>query len=77
MDYILELFYTIWRKQTALEVWRDALLVPIPKKGDLTQCDNWCGISLLDVIGKVFTKVIHVRLQKAANEVLPDSQCGF
>ena len=40
--------------------WRDALLMPIPKKGDLTQCDNWRGISLLDVVGKVFTKVIQV-----------------
>ena len=53
------------------------LLVPIPKKGDLTQCDNWCGISLLDVVGKLFTKVVQVRLQRVAEEVLPDSQCGF
>ena len=57
--------------------WRDALLVPIPKKGDLTQCDNWRGISLLDVVGKLFTKVVQVRLQRVAEEVLPDSQCGF
>ena len=31
--------------------WRDALLVPVPKTGDLS-CDNWQGISLLDVMGK-------------------------
>ncbi len=30
--------------------WSDAVLVPIPKKGDLTQCDNWRGIALLDVV---------------------------
>jgi len=29
--------------------WRDALIVPVPKKGDLLSCDNWRGISLLDV----------------------------
>ena len=28
---------------------KDALIVPIPKKGDLSLCDNWQGISLLDV----------------------------
>ena len=28
-------------------------------------------------MGKLFTKVIQVRLQKVAEEVLPDSQCGF
>ena len=47
-----------------------------PKKVT-SQCDNWWGISLLDVMGKVFTKVILMRLQKVAEEVLPDSQCGF
>ena len=51
--------------------------MPIPKKGDLTICDNWRGISLLDTIGKVFAKVIQMRLQKVAEEVLSDSQCGF
>ena len=35
------------------EEWRDAMLVPIPKKGDLMLCDNWWGISLLDVVGKL------------------------
>ena len=48
----------------------------IPKKVDPTQCDNWHGISLLDVTGKIFAKIIHSRLQNVA-EVLPDSQCGF
>ena len=30
----------------------DALIVPVPKKGNLQSCDNWRGISLLDVVGK-------------------------
>ena len=57
--------------------WKDALVVPIPKKGDLSQCDNWRGISLLDIGGKVFAKVIQQRLQCVAERVLPDTQCGF
>ena len=28
-------------------------MVPVPKKGDLTTCDNWRGINLLDVAGKL------------------------
>ena len=77
MDYMLDLFQTVWSEQQVPEEWRDALLVPIPKKGDLTQCDNWRGISLLDVTGKIFSKIIQSRLQNVAEEVLPDSQCGF
>ena len=28
------------------------------KKEDLLLCDNWLGISLLEVVGKVFAKII-------------------
>ena len=40
MDYIVELFHTIWREQTTRQKWRVVLLVPIPKKGDLTQFET-------------------------------------
>ena len=32
------------------------------KKEDLLLCDNWLGISLLEVVGKVFAKIIHKRM---------------
>lgn len=32
--------------------------IPIPKKGYLTLCDNWRGISFLYVGGKLFAKII-------------------
>ena len=67
----------MWMEERVPTEWRDALIVPIPKKGDLTLCDNWRGISLLDVVGKIFAKVIQNRLQEVVEEVVPDSQCGF
>ena len=30
--------------------WRDALVIPVPKRGNLNIWDNWRGISLLDVV---------------------------
>ena len=33
------------------------MLVPVPKKGDLSSCDNWRGIALLDVVGKVVSRI--------------------
>ena len=38
---------------------------------------NYRGISLLSVTGIVFAKVILIRLQKLAEHVYPESQCGF
>ena len=57
--------------------WRDALLVPVSKKGDLSCCYNWRGISLLDVMGKLFARVLNDRLQLVVEEVVSDFQCGF
>ena len=58
MEYILDLFETVWKEERVPDEWRDALLVPIPNKEDLMVCANWHGISLLDVMGKLFAKVI-------------------
>ena len=49
-------------------------MVPIR---DLSVCDNWRGISLLDIGGKLFTKTIQSRLQDVVEEVLLDSQYGL
>ena len=57
--------------------WKDAVVVPIRKKGNLQMCDKWRDISLLDVIGKVFARIIQERLQTIAEHILPESQCGF
>lgn len=51
------------------------MLVSIPKMADLALCNNWRGISVLDVARKMFTKIIQHRLQELVEEVMPDS-CG-
>ena len=38
--------------------WANAILVPIPKKGNLSNCDNWRSIALLDVVGKVVASIL-------------------
>ena len=57
--------------------WVDAILVPIPKKKNLHCCDNWRGIALLDVVGKLVARIVQNRLQMLAERELPESQCGF
>ena len=47
------------------------------KKGDLSLCDNWRGIALLDVVGKLVARVLQEHLQNIAEDELPESQCGF
>ena len=53
----------VWKRGKVVKDWQNAEIVPIPKKGDLRKYDNWRGISLLDVVGKVFARILQDRLQ--------------
>ena len=46
-------------------------------KGDRCDCNNYRGISLLSVVGKVFARVALTRLRILAERTLPESQYGF
>ena len=75
--YLVDLFRKVWQEGCVPQEWKDALIVPIPKKGDLSLCDNWKGISLLDIGGTLFAKIIQQRLLLVAERVmlrvLPDT----
>ena len=44
---------------------------------DRHSCNNWRGISVLDVVGKLFTRVLQDRLEPLVEYWLPESQCWF
>ena len=68
----------IWINEQIPQNWKDANIVPIFKKGSRRECDNYRGISLLSIAGKVLARVILNRLEKSiCNKLLPESQCGF
>ena len=73
---LLSLVHSICKEGKVPQEWADAVLVPIPKKGNLKSCDNWRGIALLDVVGKIVASILQERLQKLAEDVFPESQCG-
>ena len=57
---------------------RDSKIITLYKnKGERSDCNNYRGISLLSIVGKVYARVILVRLQQLAERVYPESQCGF
>ena len=76
-SFLLDLVHAVWEQRQVPRDWSEAILIPIPKRGDLSQCDNWRGISLLEVVGKVMARILQERLQQVAEDELPESQCGF
>ena len=67
-----------WREDGVPQDMRDAKIVTLYKnKGDRSDCNNYRGISLLSIVGKVYARVLLARLQQLAERVYPESQCGF
>ena len=57
--------------------WERSVFIPIPKKGNVKLCSNYCTIALISHASKVMLKILQTRLQKYVNRGLPDIQTGF
>ena len=56
----------------------DANIVTLYKnKGDMSDCDNYRGIPVISLVGKVIARAFLARLQKLAEHVYPESHRGF
>ena len=53
----------VWRKKIMPEQWNKAIIYSIHKKGDKSECQNYRGISVLDVTYKILAKLVSKRLQ--------------
>jgi len=67
---ILLQFLHQWMDNPSLtfDDWQIATVTPLPKKGDLSDPNNWRGITLLDVTSKVVSIFINNRLQRLLKE---------
>ena len=75
---LYKLIHKVWEVQKVPQDWKDASIVPIFKKGDKKDCSNYRGISLLSIVGKIFSRILLNRLNTHITpNVLPESQCGF
>ena len=58
---LLDFMHTVWAERQVPRECVDAILSPIPKKGNLSVCVNW---PFLKWIGKVVARIIQTRCRK-------------
>ena len=46
---LVHLFNLCWTKEQVSEEWRKGLIVKLPKKGNISDCNNWRGVTMLSV----------------------------
>lgn len=76
---LTSLFAIIWSEGSVPQDFKDASIISIFKnKGSRTCCDDYRGISLLSIAGKILARVILNRINNnLIASVYPESQCGF
>lgn len=57
--------------------WKKAHIVPIHKKGQQTEIENYRPISILNVLSKLCEKVVHSRIYPIVAKSIPTEQHGF
>ncbi|VDL95997.1 unnamed protein product [Schistocephalus solidus] len=79
MAEIATLFQEMWRQGKIPQDFKDATIFHLYKwKGNRQLCDNHRGISLLNIAGKIFFRILLNRLNGHLEQgLLPESQCGF
>ena len=77
VDILHDLFIKVWNNEEFPADWREGHLVKLPKKGDLSNCSNYRGITLLSIPGKVFNRVLLERIKEVTDNKLRENQAGF
>jgi len=76
-QWVHRIITVVWHSGTCPVDWKRALITPLFKKGDRSSCDNYRGISVLSVVGKVYTHLLLDRVSKCVEHKLSELQSGF
>jgi hypothetical protein len=66
-----------WNKEELRDQWKESISIPVHKKCDKTDCNNYHGISLLSTSYNIFLNILLSRLNPYIDEIIGDHQLGF
>ena len=47
--------------------WKRSVFIPVPKKGNVKECSNYCTIALISHASKLMLKILQAKLQQYVN----------
>ncbi len=78
VDWMMWICSLVWEQNKVPEDWRKAIILPLYKgKGKREECNNYRGISLLSVPGKIYGRILNERMMKIMDKRMGDEEGGF
>ena len=76
---ILHLFYTVNIIQSFPTLWNEGLIIPIFRKGDPSNTDDYRGIVISSCVGKLYLKILTKSIgdNMVASGLWSQNQCSF
>ena len=76
LEQLTKLCNKVWLLGRVPKEWRNGIIIPLPKKGDIRECSNWRGITFLSTPGKIMATVILNRMRDAMSNTTLGFQIG-
>jgi hypothetical protein len=57
LSAIHKLVNSVWNKEDLPEQWKESIIVPVHKKGDKSDCNNYRGISMLSTSYNILSNI--------------------
>ena len=57
--------------------WNLSIICPIHKTGDIMECSNYRGVSLLNTAYKILSNILFARISPFTENIIGNYQCGF
>ena len=75
-DILLNLCNEVYNGKQ-IETWCTGCILPFPKKGDLSNTENYRGITLTSIAAKIYNSMLLNRIQPTMEKILRKNQNGF
>ena len=76
-EHILKFFNEIIIKHQMIDEWLTVFFTLIPKSGCLKQVANWRPIAVMQIMNKIFSRMLFNRLKKKISMRLSCDQCAY
>ncbi|CAH8445377.1 unnamed protein product [Heterobilharzia americana] len=74
---LTEVLASIWESNTIPSDWSKSLIIPVFKKGKKSSCNNYRGISVMNIVSKIPGSIILRHLVGAPEQQARENQAGF